>query len=188
MDWLHEAFLEPTKIQAIIIISLVSAIGLYLGRIKVFNISLGITFVFFAGILAGHFGIVVNPDMLQFAQSFGLVLFVYALGLQVGPGFFSSLKKGGVAMNMMGLGVILLGLFMTFIFHWTTGISLPNMVGLLCGAVTNTPALGAAQQALLQINPDSNNEVMDMALACAVTYPLGVVGVILAIILLKGLF
>lgn len=188
MDWLHEAFLEPTKIQAIIIISLVSAIGLYLGRIKVFNISLGITFVFFAGILAGHFGIVVNPDMLQFAQSFGLVLFVYALGLQVGPGFFSSLKKGGVAMNMMGLGVILLGLLMTLILHWTTGISLPNMVGLLCGSVTNTPALGAAQQALLQINPDSNNEVMDMALACAVTYPLGVVGVILAIILLKGLF
>ena len=188
MDWLHEAFLEPTKIQAIIIISLVSAIGLYLGRIKVFNISLGITFVFFAGILAGHFGIVVNPDMLQFAQSFGLVLFVYALGLQVGPGFFSSLKKGGVAMNMMGFGVILLGLLMTLILHWTTGISLPNMVGLLCGAVTNTPALGAAQQALLQINPDSNNEVMDMALACAVTYPLGVVGVILAIILLKGLF
>lgn len=188
MNWLHEAFLEPTKIQAIIIISLVSAIGLYLGRIKVFNISLGITFVFFAGILAGHFGIVVNPDMLQFAQSFGLVLFVYALGLQVGPGFFSSLKKGGVAMNMMGLGVILLGLLMTLILHWTTGISLPNMVGLLCGAVTNTPALGAAQQALLQINPDSNNEVMDMALACAVTYPLGVVGVILAIILLKGLF
>ena len=188
MNWLHEAFLEPTKIQAIIIISLVSAIGLYLGRIKVFNISLGITFVFFAGILAGHFGIVVNPDMLQFAQSFGLVLFVYALGLQVGPGFFSSLKKGGVAMNMMGLGVILLGLLMTLILHWTTGISLPNMIGLLCGAVTNTPALGAAQQALLQINPDSNNEVMDMALACAVTYPLGVVGVILAIILLKGLF
>ncbi|MBQ8531152.1 MAG: putative transporter [Parabacteroides sp.] len=188
MNWLHEAFLEPTKIQAIIIISLVSAIGLYLGRIKVFNISLGITFVFFAGILAGHFGIVVNPDMLQFVQSFGLVLFVYALGLQVGPGFFSSLKKGGVAMNMMGLGVILLGLLMTLILHWTTGISLPNMIGLLCGAVTNTPALGAAQQALLQINPDSNNEVMDMALACAVTYPLGVVGVILAIILLKGLF
>ena len=188
MDWLHEAFLEPTKIQAIIIISLVSAIGLYLGRIKVFNISLGITFVFFAGILAGQFDIVVNPDMHLIAQSFGLVLFVYALGLQVGPGFFSSLKKGGVAMNMMGLGVILLGLLMTLILHWTTGISLPNMVGLLCGAVTNTPALGAAQQALLQINPDSNNEVMDLALACAVTYPLGVVGVILAIILLKGLF
>ena len=175
-------------VQAVIIISLVSALGLYLGRIKIFGISLGITFVFFAGILAGHLGIVVNKDMLYFAQSFGLILFVYALGLQVGPGFFSSLKKGGVAMNMMGLGVILLGLVMTVGLHWTTGISLSNMVGLLCGAVTNTPALGAAQQALLQIDPTNTKGVTDMALACAVAYPLGVVGVILAIIILKALF
>ena len=188
MNWLQEAFLEPTMVQAVIIISLVSALGLYLGRIKIFGISLGITFVFFAGILAGHLGIVVNKDMLYFAQSFGLILFVYALGLQVGPGFFSSLKKGGVAMNMMGLGVILLGLVMTVGLHWTTGISLSNMVGLLCGAVTNTPALGAAQQALLQIDPTNTKGVTDMALACAVAYPLGVVGVILAIIILKALF
>lgn len=188
MNWLQEAFLEPTMVQAVIIISLVSTLGLYLGRIKIFGISLGITFVFFAGILAGHLGIVVNKDMLYFAQSFGLILFVYALGLQVGPGFFSSLKKGGVAMNMMGLGVILLGLVMTVGLHWTTGISLSNMVGLLCGAVTNTPALGAAQQALLQIDPTNTKGVTDMALACAVAYPLGVVGVILAIIILKALF
>ena len=188
MNWLQEAFLEPTMVQAVIITSLVSALGLYLGRIKIFGISLGITFVFFAGILAGHLGIVVNKDMLYFAQSFGLILFVYALGLQVGPGFFSSLKKGGVAMNMMGLGVILLGLVMTVGLHWTTGISLSNMVGLLCGAVTNTPALGAAQQALLQIDPTNTKGVTDMALACAVAYPLGVVGVILAIIILKALF
>ena len=188
MDWLQEAFLEPTMIQAVIMISLVSAVGLYLGRIKIFGISLGITFVFFAGILAGHLGIVVNKDMLYFAQSFGLILFVYALGLQVGPGFFSSLKKGGVAMNMMGLGVIVLGLAMTVGLHWTTGVSLSNMVGLLCGAVTNTPALGAAQQALLQIDPGNTKGVTDMALACAVAYPLGVVGVILAIIILKAMF
>jgi AspT/YidE/YbjL antiporter-like protein len=188
MNWLQEAFFAPTMIQAIIIISLVSALGLYLGRLKIFNISLGVTFVFFAGIFAGHLGIVVNDDMLQFAQSFGLVLFVYALGLQVGPGFFSSLKKGGVLFNMMGLGVIFLGLLMALILHWITDISLPNMVGLLCGAVTNTPALGAAQQALLQLKPDSFNEVTDMALACAVAYPLGVVGVILAIICLKSIF
>ena len=175
-------------VQAVIIISLVSALGLYLGRIKIFGISLGITFVFFAGILAGHLGIVVNKDMLYFAQSFGLILFVYALGLQVGPGFFSSLKKGGVAMNMMGLGVILLGLIMTVGLHWVTGVSLSNMVGLLCGAVTNTPALGAAQQALLQIDPTNTKGVTDMALACAVAYPLGVVGVILAIIILRALF
>lgn len=188
MNWLQEAFLEPTIVQAVIIISLVSALGLYLGRIKIFGISLGITFVFFAGILAGHLGIVVNKDMLYFAQSFGLILFVYALGLQVGPGFFSSLKKGGVAMNMMGLGVILLGLIMTVGLHWVTGVSLSNMVGLLCGAVTNTPALGAAQQALLQIDPANTKGVTDMALACAVAYPLGVVGVILAIIILRALF
>ena len=188
MNWLQEAFLEPTMVQAVIIISLVSALGLYLGRIKIFGISLGISFVFFAGILAGHLGIVVNKDMLYFAQSFGLILFVYALGLQVGPGFFSSLKKGGVAMNMMGLGVILLGLIMTVGLHWVTGVSLSNMVGLLCGAVTNTPALGAAQQALLQIDPTNTKGVTDMALACAVAYPLGVVGVILAIIILRALF
>ena len=188
MNWLQEAFLEPTMVQAVIIISLVSALGLYLGRIKIFGISLGITFVFFAGILAGHLGIVVNKDMLYFAQSFGLILFVYALGLQVGPGFFSSLKKGGVAMNMMGLGVILLGLIMTVGLHWVTGVSLSNMVGLLCGAVTNTPALGAAQQALLQIDPANTKGVTDMALACAVAYPLGVVGVILAIITPRALF
>ena len=188
MNWLQEAFLEPTMVQAVIIISLVSALGLYLGRIKIFGISLGITFVFFAGILAGHLGIVVNKDMLYFAQSFGLILFVYALGLQVGPGFFCSLKKGGVAMNMMGLGVILLGLIMTVGLHWVTGVSLSNMVGLLCGAVTNTPALGAAQQALLQIDPTNTKGVTDMALACAVAYPLGVVGVILAIIILRALF
>ncbi|MDO4755823.1 MAG: putative transporter [Parabacteroides sp.] len=188
MNWLQEAFLAPTMIQAIITISLVSALGLYLGRLKICNISLGVTFVFFAGILAGHLGIVVNEDMLLFAQSFGLVLFVYALGLQVGPGFFSSLKKGGIPLNMMGLGVILLGMIMALVLHWITDISLPNMVGLLCGAVTNTPALGAAQQALLQINPDSTNEITDMALACAVAYPLGVVGVILAIVCLRSIF
>ena len=188
MNWLQEAFLEPTMVQAVIIISLVSALGLYLGRIKIFGISLGITFVFFAGILAGHLGIVVNKDMLYFAQSFGLILFVYALGLQVGPGFFSSLKKGGVAMNMMGLGVILIGLVMTVGLHWLTGISLSNMVGLLCGAVTNTPALGAAQQAMLQMDPSNTKGVTDMALACAVAYPLGVVGVILAIVILKAIF
>lgn len=188
MNWLVETFLEPTIIQAVVVISIVAAVGVYLGRLKLFGISLGITFVFFAGILAGHFGIVVNKDMLAFAQNFGLIVFVYTLGLQVGPGFFASLKKGGVEMNSMAMGVIALGLLLTLVFHWTTGISLPNMVGLLSGAVTNTPALGAAQQALLQLDPTNTKAVTDMALACAVAYPLGVVGVILAIIILKNLF
>ena len=175
-------------IQAVLILSVVSAVGVYLGKIKFFGVSLGVTFVFFAGILAGHLGIEVNKDMLNFAQNFGLILFVYALGLQVGPGFFSSLKKGGVELNMMGLAVIVIGILCTLIFHWTSGISIPTMVGLLSGAVTNTPALGAAQQALIQMRPSETEAVTDMALACAVTYPLGVVGVILAIIVLRAMF
>lgn len=175
-------------IQAVLILSVVSAVGVYLGKIKFFGVSLGVTFVFFAGILAGHLGIEVNKDMLNFAQNFGLILFVYALGLQVGPGFFSSLKKGGVELNMMGLAVIVIGILCTLIFHWTSGISIPTMVGLLSGAVTNTPALGAAQQALIQMRPGETEAVTDMALACAVTYPLGVVGVILAIIVLRAMF
>ena len=175
-------------IQAVLILSVVSAVGVYLGKIKFFGVSLGVTFVFFAGILAGHLGIEVNKDMLNFVQNFGLIIFVYTLGLQVGPGFFSSLKKGGVELNMMGLAVIVIGILCTLIFHWTSGISIPTMVGLLSGAVTNTPALGAAQQALIQMRPGETEAVTDMALACAVTYPLGVVGVILAIIVLRAMF
>ncbi|HIX75965.1 MAG TPA: putative transporter [Candidatus Parabacteroides intestinipullorum] len=188
MNWLLETITEPSMIQAVLILSVVSAVGVYLGKIKFFGVSLGVTFVFFAGILAGHLGIEVNKDMLNFAQNFGLIIFVYALGLQVGPGFFSSLKKGGVELNMMGLAVIVIGILCTLIFHWTSGISIPTMVGLLSGAVTNTPALGAAQQALIQMRPGETEAVTDMALACAVTYPLGVVGVILAIIVLRAMF
>ena len=108
MNWLVETFTEPTLIQAVAVLSIVAAIGVYLGRLKIYGISLGVTFVFFTGIMAGHLGIKVNEDMLNFAQNFGLIVFVYTLGLQVGPGFFSSLKKEGVEMNMMGLGVIAL--------------------------------------------------------------------------------
>ena len=133
MNWLLETLTEPSMIQAVAVISIVAAVGVYLGRLKIFGISLGITFVFFAGIMAGHLGITVNKDMLNFAQNFGLIVFVYTLGLQVGPGFFSSLKKGGVEMNTMGLGVIALGLILTLVFHWITGISVPVMVGLLSG-------------------------------------------------------
>lgn len=188
MTWLLETFLEPSIIQAVIIISLVAATGLALGKIKIFGISLGITFVFFAGIIAGHLGIEVNKDMLGFAQNFGLILFVYTLGLQVGPGFFSSFKKGGLQLNILALAVIFLGLFLTLVFHWISGVSLPNMVGLLSGAVTNTPALGAAQQALIQLIPSDTTAVTNMSLACAVAYPMGVVGVILAIAWMRFCF
>jgi AspT/YidE/YbjL antiporter-like protein len=187
MDWLQETFFAPTAIQAIMVVSMVSAIGLAIGRIKIFGISLGITFVFFAGIVAGHFGITVNADMLTFVQNFGLILFVYTLGLQVGPGFFSSFKKEGITLNILAVGVVLLGLLLVLLFHWTTDVSLPNLMGLLSGAVTNTPALGAAQQALLQTDPSDVTGTAGMALACAVAYPMGVVGVILAIAVMQRL-
>lgn len=188
MDWLFSTFAEPSMIQTVIIISIVAAVGLALGKIKLFGISLGITFVFFAGIMAGHLGINVNRDMLNFAQSFGLIIFVYTLGLQVGPGFFSSFKKGGLQLNMLAMAVVFLGLLFTVIFHLVSGVSLPNMVGLLSGAVTNTPALGAAQQALAQLLPGDQNAISSMSLACAVAYPLGVVGVILAIAFMRFYF
>ncbi|MBD8390167.1 putative transporter [Dysgonomonas sp. BGC7] len=188
MDWFIKAIVESPSILSIIIISIISAIGLQLGKLKLFNISLGVTFVFFIGIVCGHFTLDLNKDMLNFAQNFGLILFVYALGLQVGPGFFSSLKKGGLRLNMLALAVIVLGLLFTIIFSYASNISLPNMVGILCGAATNTPALGAAQQAMKQIAAGDTKVVADMALATAVTYPLGVVGVILAIIFLRKFF
>ncbi len=187
MDWFIEAILESPSVLSIIVLSIVSAIGLQLGKLKILNVSLGITFVFFTGILVGHFNLDLNKDMLSFAQNFGLVLFVYALGLQVGPGFFSSLRAGGLRLNVLALGVVFLGLLFTVIFSYASDISLSNMVGILCGATTNTPALGAAQQALRQISADSRL-ISDMALATAVAYPLGVVGVILAIIFLRKLF
>ena len=188
MNWFTQILWEPSIIQAVVVICLVSGIGLYLGKFKVAGVSLGITFVFFTGIIAGHMGITLNKDMLSFVQSFGLILFVYSLGLQVGPGFFSSLRKGGILLNMMALSVVGLGLLLTYVFHWTMGISLPNMMGLFAGAVTNTPALGAAQQALLQLDLNNTKDVAEMALACAITYPLGVVGVILAIAVLRLFF
>lgn len=186
MEWLVDSIFTPSSVQTIIFISIVAALGLQLGKLKLFNISLGITFVFFIGILIGHFHFPTNSDMMHFAQDFGLVLFVYALGLQVGPGFFSSLKKGGLRLNLLSLGVIIIGLAMTLIINFTTDISLPNMIGILSGAVTNTPALGAAQQTLRQISPNDIKSVSDMALACAVAYPLGVVGVIIAIAVMRN--
>ena len=187
MEWLTSLLTEHSVIQAVIVVSLVSAVGLALGKISMWGVSLGVTFVFFAGIMAGHLGLSIHPQMLNYAESFGLIIFVYALGLQVGPGFFSSLGKGGLKLNMLAMLVVLLGIVMTLGFHWTTGVSLPDMMGILSGAVTNTPALGAAQQTLKQLN-DPAIQQSDMALGCAVAYPLGVVGVILAIIFVRKLF
>ena len=183
MEWLYSLFIEHSALQAVVVLSLISAIGLGLGKIHVCGISLGVTFVFFAGILAGHFGLSIDPQMLNYAESFGLIIFVYALGMQVGPGFFSSFRKGGVTLNMLAIAVVILGTFLAVVCSYTTGVSLPNMVGILCGATTNTPALGAAQQTLKQMGLESSTP----ALGCAVAYPLGVIGVILAVLLIRKL-
>ncbi|MEG0462354.1 putative transporter [Bacteroides sp.] len=181
MEWLSSLFIEHSALQAVIILSLISAIGLGLGKIHICGISLGVTFVFFAGILAGHFGLSIDPQMLNYAESFGLIIFVYALGLQVGPGFFSSFRTGGFTLNMLAIGVVMLGTLFTVIASICTNVSLPDMVGILCGATTNTPALGAAQQTLKQMGLESNTP----ALGCAVAYPLGVIGVILAVLIIR---
>lgn len=177
MDWLNSVFVEHSALQAVIILSIICASGLALGKVKVLGVSLGVTFVFFVGIFAGHLGLSLDPKMLNYAESFGLILFVYALGLQVGPGFFSSFRKGGMTLNMLAMGVILLGTLATVVASVTAGVNLPDMVGVMCGAVTNTPALGAAQQTLKQLGMPSSS----LALGCAVAYPLGVVGVIMAL-------
>lgn len=181
MDWINSLFVEHTALQAVVVLSLISAVGLGLGKIRFWGISLGVTFVFFAGILAGHLGLSIDPQMLNYAESFGLVMFVYALGLQVGPGFFSSFRKGGMQLNGLAIGVLLIGTLMTVLGSFGLGVPLPDMVGILCGATTNTPALGAAQQTLKQMGLEANSP----ALGCAVTYPLGVVGVILAILVIR---
>lgn len=184
MEWLIELFCSHSALQAVVIMSLIIAIGRVLGKLQVFGISLGVTFVFFTGILAGHLGFSVDAQMLTYAESMGLVLFVYALGLQVGPGFISSFRQGGYTLNLLGLGVIGLGTALALLLARLTGISLPDMAGILCGATTNTPALGAAQQTLKLLGEPTAGA----ALSCAVTYPLGVVGVILAIIVIRKLF
>jgi AspT/YidE/YbjL antiporter-like protein len=188
MNWFTEIFSQHTFIQAILVISGICAAGLALGKINIFGISLGATFVFFAGILAGHFGLSINPDMLAALQNFGLILFIYALGVQVGPGFFASLKKGGFRLNMLATLLILTGTAGMLITHWITGISLIDMMGLFSGAVTNTPMLGAARQALLQIDPGNTDGVNNMAMACAVGYPFGLIGAVLCVALMKAFF
>lgn len=184
MEWLESAILQHSALQAVIVLSLIVAVGLGLGKIKICGITLGVTWVFFAGILAGHVGLSIDHQMLLYAESFGLVLFVYELGLKVGPGFFSSFRTGGVKLNVLGLTLVMLGTLLAVAM--TLGFSIPmaDMVGIIAGATTNTPSLGAAQQALQQIGLSANGA----ALSCAVTYPLGVVGVILAIIVARKLF
>ena len=188
MNWFTELFTQHTFIQAVMILSLICATGIALGNVKVFGVSLGVTFVFFAGIIAGHFGITINPEMLALAQNFGLILYIYSLGLQVGPGFFSSFKQGGISQNLFAFALIITGTLLAVAIFWITGLSASDTVGLLAGSVTNTPMLGAGQQALLQMNPENTEAANNMAMACAVAYPFGLLGMVLSVILLRKIF
>ena len=184
MDWLQALFTDVNSIAHIVMLyAFVIAVGVLLGKIKFFGVSLGVTFVLFTGIVCGHFGFTGNTQILNFMQDFGLILFVFCIGLQVGPSFFTSFKKGGVSMNVVAVGVVLLNVLVALGLYYALGgrIELPMMVGILCGAVTNTPGLGAANEALSQLNYDGPQ--IAMGYACA--YPLGVLGIIGSIILVR---
>lgn len=182
MNWLMNTLITPSPIQAVIVICLISALGLGLSKLRFKGISLGVTYVFFFGILAGAVGLQVDSQMLAYAESFGLTLFVYTLGLQVGPGFMSTFRKGGTTLNLLALGVVALGTVIALVAGATGLLPLQDMMGVLCGATTNTPALGAAQQTLKQLGLPASGA----ALSCAVTYAFGMVGVILALLPVKG--
>lgn len=181
MNWIDGLFCVHSALQTVVVLSLIIAVGLALGKIHVRGISLGIAFVFFVGIVAGHLHLSADARMLDFAETFGLSLFVYTLGLYVGPNFFGLMRHDGIRMNLWSAAVIAVGTVMAMVMTEVLPVSVADMVGILCGATTNTPALGAAQQALNNAGVPSSGA----ALGCAVTYPLGVVGVILAMMLLR---
>ena len=185
MSWLNELLWGEGIAHSVMLLAFVIAAGIQLGKIKIFGISLGITFVLFVGILLGQIGFKMNHEVLHFMKEFGLILFVYSVGMQVGPGFFSSFKKGGITLNMLACGIVLLGVATTIILHFVTGVPMATMVGILSGAVTNTPGLGAAQQAYNDVFGTTDNTI---ALGYAVAYPLGVVGIILSLIVIRYVF
>ena len=185
MNWINDLLWGEGIGHSILLLSFVIAAGIQLGKIKVFGVSLGITLELFVGIILGHFGFTINHNVIHFFKEFGLILFVYSVGMQVGPGFFSSFKQGGITLNMLACGIVFLGVLTAVILHYATGIPMPTMVGILSGAVTNTPGLGAAQQAFSDMHGVSDNTI---ALGYAVAYPLGVIGIILSIILIKYIF
>lgn len=185
MEWLNNLFASESVAQSVVVLAAVISIGILLSKIKIANISFGITWILFAGIAFSHFGLKINPGVLHFAKEFGLILFVYSIGLQVGPGFFSSFKKGGIKLNLIAAGIVLAGVATTLIIHFVTALPISTMTGILSGAITNTPGLGAAQQTYLDLHgtPDPS-----ISMGYAVAYPLGVLGIILSIVLVKIVF
>lgn len=186
MNWFTQLFTEHSIAQAVVVYGCIIAIGIMLGKIRIYNISLGITWVLFVGIIAAHFGITVHAETQHFLKEFGLILFVYSIGLQVGPGFFASLKKQALGVNALAALVIILGVGITILLLYLSGNNIGIMTGIMSGAVTNTPGLGAAQQAIKDMQLASKGiDTSVVGLAYAVAYPFGVVGIILVILLLK---
>ena len=185
MEWLVDLFTGSGVAHSVFVLALVIAAGLGLNRVKFGSVSLGVTWILFVGIVAGHFGFLLDTTTAHFVKEFGLILFIYSIGLEVGPGFFSSFRKGGVTLNMLAVAMVLLACITAYVIHFITGTTLIDMVGVLSGAVTNTPGMGAAQQTFYDMTGEVNTSI---AQGYAVTYPLGVVGVILSIIVLKRLF
>ena len=183
MDWLQSLLWDPSSVAHIVsLYAFVISVGVLLGKIKVFGVSLGVTFVLFAGILMGHFGFTGETHILHFIREFGLILFVFCIGLQVGPSFFSSFKKGGMTLNMLAVAIVVLNIAVALTIYFADGqVSLPMMIGVLYGAVTNTPGLGAANEALNQLHYTGD----PIALGYACAYPLGVVGIIASIIAVR---
>jgi putative transport protein len=184
MEWLIKLFTENSVAQSVVIYAIVIALGIWLGRLKIFGITLGVTWVLFIGLLFSYFGIVINQETGHFAKEFGLILFVYSIGLQVGPGFFASLKKNALNNNILAATVVLLGVITTIVFYYISGNSISVMTGVMSGAVTNTPGLGAAQAAIKDLHINNGN-TQTVTLAYAVAYPLGVFGIILSFIILR---
>lgn len=186
MDWLHNLFFGTGIAHSICALTIAIALGIYLGeKLKFKGITLGITWILFCAIACSHFGMTLDPLVETFAKDLGLILFVYSIGLQVGPSFFSSFGKGGLRLNMLAVGVVLLGCATAIAIHYLSGVDIATMTGVLYGAVTNTPGLGAAQQTFQDLMGSSNPNI---AAGYAMAYPLGVVGIILSLMLLRWLF
>ena len=186
MNWIKDLFFSDSVAHTILIYCIVISTGVMLGKIRIYGVSLGIAFVLFAGIALGHFGFSANPQVVDFIREFGLILFVFSIGLQVGPGFFSSFKRGGLILNLLALAIVVIGGSITLILHFISGISLPMLTGIMSGAVTNTPGLGAAQQALTQISHGGN--IPEISIGYAVAYPFGVLGIIMTMLLIRKTF
>lgn len=182
MEWLMNLFVGTGVAHSIFLTALVITVGLMLNRIRFGSVALGVTWILFVGITAGQLGCTIDPTTASFIKEFGLILFVYSIGMEVGPGFFSSFRKGGVTLNLLSAGLILIGCVLVLVLHWITGESLVSLTGVMYGAVTNTPGLGAAQQTLLDMTGTQDPTI---AQGYAVAYPLGVVGLILCLLLLK---